>query len=249
MRKSDAARKELLAEAHATGGRSGRAPRNRSPMPEPALALLPTPPAKNAPPTLENVRLLQAWLDSITAYRASTADRPWTFYEQIDSYLGPWGQSGYPMAYGKKYCVLFASDRRLNADRAGRIWVRRTLILLQEAIKNEVMRRFRQRSLAYLKESELRKVAFDSHPAAYTEGGLIMVTILSTDLLPHVAGIPAAEFSPMSKSFMASVVQLVVTTGLLVRQSLALLAANAAGAEPLRADRSRATRRHAKVLG
>jgi hypothetical protein len=52
-----------------------------------------------------------------------------------------------------------------------------------------------------------------------------MVTILSTELLPHVAGIPAAEFSPMSQSFKASVVQLVLTTGLLVPQSLALLAA------------------------
>ena len=110
---------------------------NGDSMPDPALSLLPTPPAKNAPPTPENARLLQAWLDSITAYRATTAGRPWTFYEQLDNYLGPWGESGYPIAYGKKYCMLFSSDRRLNSDQAGRIWVRRTLILLQEAIKAE----------------------------------------------------------------------------------------------------------------
>ena len=95
-------------------------------MSEPELVSVP--PAKTAPPTPENVRKRQAWLDSITAYRASTAGRPWTFYEQIDKYLGPWGEQGYPIAYGKKYCIL-------------------------------------------------------SHPAAYTEGGLIMVSILSTELL------------------------------------------------------------------
>ena len=195
-------------------------------------SLLPAPPAKNAKPTPENVRLLRNWLDSITAYRAATAGRPWIFYEQIDAYLGPWGESGYPIGYGKKYCILFSTDRRLNADRAGQVWVHRTLTLLQEAIKNEVMRRFLQGSLAHLREPELRQVAFDSHPAAYTEGGLIMVTILSTELLPHVASIPAAQFSPMSQSFKASVVQLVLTTGLLVPQSLALLAANAAGPAP-----------------
>ena len=198
-------------------------------VPDPSLALLSSPPAKNAKPTPENIRLLRTWLDSITAYRTATAGRPWTFYEQIDSYLGPWGSSGYPIGYGKKYCILFSTDRPLNADRAGRLWIRRTLILLQEAIKAEVMRRFIQGNLAYLKESELRQVAFNSHPDAYTEGGLIMVTILSPELLPHVASIPAAEFSPVAQSFKASVIQLVLTTGLLVPQSLALLAANAAG--------------------
>jgi hypothetical protein len=100
---------------------------------------------------------------------------------------------------------------------------------LQVALRNFILRRFREGSLGRLSESEFRQVAFDSHPAAYTEGGLIMVTLLSTQLLPHIAGIPKAEFSPLSGGFVPSMVQVFDTTALIVPEALGLLYATAAG--------------------
>ena len=38
------------------------------------------------------------------------AVQPYTFYEEIDAWLGPWGQNGYPLAYGKFYAAAFNSD-------------------------------------------------------------------------------------------------------------------------------------------
>jgi hypothetical protein len=199
-------------------------------VPEPSLAIANTPPAKNAKPTAANVQQLESWLASITAFRAYTSQRPWTFYEEIDTYLGPWGDSGYPIAYGKKYCILFSQDVQLNSDDAGRAWVRRTLILLQEAIKTYIVKRFRDGNLGSIREPELRKVAFDSHPEAYTSGGLTMVCLISAKLLPHISRIPAAEFNPMARSFGPSVVQFVVTGGLMIPDVLGYLLGTIAGA-------------------
>lgn len=73
------------------------------------------PPSKFARATPENVRALEAWLDAITACGTNTDGRPWLFYEEMDKYLGPWGESGYLIGYGRKYCELFYEDPDLTA--------------------------------------------------------------------------------------------------------------------------------------
>jgi hypothetical protein len=184
---------------------------------------------KHADPTPENVRLLDEWLTSITAYHPLTAKRPWTFYEKLDAFLGPWGAHGYPIGYGKKYCKLFYENRTLNESVAGALWVRRTLLLLQGALKSFVMERFRAGSLGSVTEAELRQVAFDSHPKAYTQGGLTMVVLLAPELVPAVAAIPRAEFQPTSPNFGSSVKQVLDTSGIVLPQMIATLLAAAAG--------------------
>lgn len=154
------------------------------------------PPRKSAPATSENIHALEAWLDSITAFGVNTDGRPWVFYEELDAYLGPWGTSEYLIAYGKKYCRLFYEDRALMHSPAGRRWVIRTLQLLQNVIKDFVLERFRKGTLASLTPGQLKDVAFKSHAAAYTEGGLLMVCILSPLLIIQVVQIPGSEFLP-----------------------------------------------------
>jgi len=41
------------------------------------------------------------WLTSIIDGHPN-ATTTYTFYEEIDKYLGLWGKDGYPIAYGKK---------------------------------------------------------------------------------------------------------------------------------------------------
>jgi hypothetical protein len=188
-------------------------------------ALIGSPPPKGAPPTPESIAALDSWLASIVAFRALTSDRPWTFYEQIELYLGPWGVSGYPLSYGKKYCVLFVQDEDLNGSSAGKAWVRRTLIKLQLALKDFVLTRFRAGTLAALTKDEFTSVAFRSHPQAYTQGGLSMVMMLSPRLVFHLATIPWLEFLPWSPHFGATLEQVVITGGLVVPGCLSLLSA------------------------
>jgi hypothetical protein len=187
------------------------------------------PPAKSSPPTPANRKALEDWLLSIMAFRPETEGKPWTFYEEIDKYLGPWGMHGYPIAYGKKYCVLFSGDRRLAADPAGKAWIRRTLLFLQLALKDFIVERYAKGTLATLTEAELRKAAFDSHPRAYTEGGLTMVVMISPALAIHVATIPAAEFKPTSETFGATVAQVFITAGMVLPRGVAILLATMAG--------------------
>ena len=66
---------------------------------------LPLPPKSACTPA--DAPTVNALLDSCIAYR-STATSTYQFYEEIDAWLGPWGGSGYPIGYGKKYNILFS---------------------------------------------------------------------------------------------------------------------------------------------
>jgi hypothetical protein len=165
------------------------------------------PPPKNAEPTSENVGRLHEWLTSIMAFRVLAAERPWLFYEEIDRYLGPWGPSGYPIAYGKKYCEIFWNDPQLRRSHAGRAWVRRTLVLLQEALRDFIVERFQKRTLAALNEVALRKAAFESHARAYTDDGVALVGMLSPGLAWHVLGLAGGEMIPGTPNFGTSILQ------------------------------------------
>jgi hypothetical protein len=152
---------------------------------------------------------------------------PWTFYEEIDAYLGPFGADGYPIGYGKKYCVLFNTDERLKRDPEARAWVRRTTVLLQTYLRKFIVERYRNGTLAALTEKELREAAFDSHPLAYTKGGLTLVALISPGLVPHISGIPRAEFSGPNRA--AAWRQFFTTAGLVVPEAIGDIAAGMAG--------------------
>jgi len=174
-------------------------------------------PAKNAKPTPENIRALEAGLTSAIAGHPQSID-PWTFYEELDAYLGPWGQNGYPINYGKFYCVAFTSNEKLQANAETADWVRRTTVALQEALRNFVVNRFKAGTLSTLTEGELRQYAFDSHPQAYTSGGLPMVALVAPELLPVIVSIPRAEFDPRGVNFGPTVRQVLATIGLVAPQ-------------------------------
>lgn len=194
------------------------------------MASIPPPPVtKNGAATPQSIAALDSWLEVITAYHPLTVGKPWLFYEHVDKFLGPWGAKGYPMTYGYKYCHLFALSRPLNADPAAAKWVQRTLLLLQQELHRYIMQRFRSGTLGALTAGEFQQAAFDSHPKAYTEGGLTMVVLLAPELVPVVAAIPRAEFTPSSPTFKSSVKQVVDTTGIVLPQLIANILAIGAG--------------------
>jgi hypothetical protein len=82
------------------------------------------PPKKDSEPTTENIAKLELWLTSIIAGHPG-ATKSYTFYEEIDKYLGPWGADGYPIGYGKKYNILFTTDPSLmnNSDVKRWVWI------------------------------------------------------------------------------------------------------------------------------
>jgi len=185
-------------------------------------------PAKNAPPTAENVQALNAALTSLIAGHPQATD-DWTFYEVLDDYLGPWGTNGYPIAYGKFYCIAFHSNEKLMANPATHDWVARTTVKLQESLRDYIVQRFKQGTLDKMTEPELRKAAFDSHPAAYTSGGLATVTLAAPELIEVIASIPGKEFSPFSQNFKSSVGQVFATLELVAPRTAGMGLAALAG--------------------
>ena len=175
--------------------------------------MAPNLPPKNARATPETIKALREGLTSVIAGHPGSIQL-WTFYERIDAYLGPWGNQGYPIAYGKHYCKLFNENEKLRTNPQTADWVRRTTVALQEPLRDFIVDRFSKSTLATVTEAELRRVAFDVHPKAYTDGGLAMVTLVAPELLWVVVSIPSKEFKPSSNNFDASVKQVFETIGL-----------------------------------
>ncbi len=135
----------------------------------------------------------------------------YTFYEEVDRWLGPWGPRGYPIGYGKFYNVAFSENANLMRSPLAKAWVWKTTIELQEALRDFIVEYFKSQPLITLTEPVLRKAAFESHPHAYDKGGLATVALAAPELLPIIASIPAAEFDPRSRDFTATVEQVFET--------------------------------------
>jgi hypothetical protein len=185
-------------------------------------------PAKGGPVTEAKVMELEHGLTSVIAGHAG-AINPWTFYEVLDEYLGPWGAKGYPIGYGKKYCILFSENEKLQQNVTTRKWAWKTTIVLQEALRNFVVAQFRQGKLASLTEPQLRQYAFDTHPVAYTKGGLTLVVIVAPELVGEIVSIPSSEFLPVSPNFSRSLRQVFSTGGIVVPELAGMSLAGLAG--------------------
>jgi len=146
-------------------------------------------PPKESEPTPNRIRQLRRYLTAHIAGHA-LARETYTFYEVIDAYLGPWGDRGYPIGYGKKYNILFTRNKTLMGNPTTQRWVWRTTILLQQALADFVINKYRDGSLASVDEPALRQAAFSSHPSAYTAAGLEQVALLAPELLLTIVSIP-----------------------------------------------------------
>ncbi len=145
------------------------------------------------------------------------ATTTYKFYEDLDSWLGPWGEDGYLIGYGKKYNVLFTENKKLNANATTRQWVWKTTIKLQEAIRDFVVNCVR--TGRGITERELKHAAFSSHPQAYSKGGLATVVLVEPLLLAVVISIPGAEFIPSwSDTFGSTVLQALNSAGITIPQ-------------------------------
>jgi hypothetical protein len=178
-------------------------------------------PSRTEPPSAQGAARLENALSSVVAFHPK-ALTTYTFYEVIDQWLGPWGDRGYPIAYGKYYNVAFTSSAALMASRQGRAWVENTTVALQEALVAFIVQRYRAGTLGTLTEPELRRAAFDSHPACYDDSGLTMVAMLDPLLIFVIATIPSKEFSPWSENFEASWKQVLQAIGLTLRTGTAV---------------------------
>lgn len=153
---------------------------------------------------------VEKYLRSIVAYQPK-AVTTYQFYEVIDAWLGPWGEAGYPIGYGKKYNIAFTTDASLNDPSrwVSAKWVRETTVNLQLPLIALIVARIKAGTLASLDEKTLRQAAFESHPKAYLDAGLVDVASYEVESIPRILLIPYAEFNPTNPSFKATVMQVI----------------------------------------
>ena len=136
--------------------------------------------------------------------------------------MGPWGDNGYPIGYGKYYCKLFSENEKLKSNPESREWVRRTMVSLQESLRDFIVDRFSRHTLATLTQAEFTKYAFSTHARIYNNSGLTKIVMIAPEMIPVIIGIPGKEFSPVGPYFTATIQQVfetmerVVPTGLVV---------------------------------
>ena len=76
------------------------------------------------------------------------------------------GNDGYALGYGKPYCELFASEKRLSSE--GKKWRDQTLICLQEKLIPVLFNN-------YNKCAEIKNNSFNSHTDCYINNGAVSV--------------------------------------------------------------------------
>jgi len=167
-------------------------------------------PDKTALATKENVQRLHEELSALLSGHPGVLD-PCSFYVHLDQYLGPWGSKGYPIGYGLYYCRLFGRDKDLQSDQTCAEWVRKTMVRLQELLRDFVVDQFRKGRLGQVTATELRNFAFESHSEAYQQGGLRRVVETSPLHVPGLFLLAGKEFDPRSENFAATVKQAVIT--------------------------------------
>lgn len=185
--------------------------------------MIPHLPPLDAPPTPDPLRQAYEALTDVIAGHPGAAT-PCAFYAVVDDWVGPWGEDGYPIGFGLRYCRIFNADPRLRADPVTRKWVEDVTVLLQEELRDFLMRRFQAGTLPELTEAELREAAFDSHSRAYTRGGLLMVALRSPELIPVILTLPAAEYDPLDPDFLPTVKEVLDTLEELVAMTPETLA-------------------------
>ena len=121
------------------------------------------------------------------------------------------GAVGYPLGYGKFYCVLFNTNSGLSANTQTKRWVEKTTLQLQTALRDYIVSRFKAGTLKQTTEADIRAAAFESHAKAYADGGLAMVCLVAPELLPIIMRLPIKEFLPGSGNAVASWGQLTQT--------------------------------------
>jgi hypothetical protein len=183
---------------------------------------------KNAPATKANIDQLQIELTSIVAGHVGSME-PWTFYEEIEQFLGPWGPQGYPLGYGKYYCELFTENESLQDNPETNAWVKKTMIKLQELLRDAILAKFKDGTLGSITESQLRSIAFDTHPTAYDSGGLAKVVMTAPELLPTIALIPRIQYIPFYGNASATAKQIIVTIGKISDQVVGIVLITLAG--------------------
>ncbi|RMH10689.1 MAG: hypothetical protein D6695_10975 [Planctomycetota bacterium] len=178
-------------------------------------------PAKNTPPTPATIEAARSALTGVMANHAG-AEQPWTFYEVVDEWIGPWGNAGYPIGYGKYYCQAFWTNEKLRRNTTTRAWVWRTMIALQESLRDFLVRQYAAGRLARISEAEVRAAAFASHASAYDRGGLTLVALIAPELIPTIASIPSREFDPRGANFWPTVDQVLESLGFGVHRAMAV---------------------------
>lgn len=90
------------------------------------------------------------------------AGREGDFYRCVDDIVDC-GPDGYPIGYGAKYAERFYRHTRPKMTAAGRAWIDLTLVCLQEVLRDSVD--------SSTSCSDIRTIAFDSHPGCYVYSG------------------------------------------------------------------------------
>lgn len=98
------------------------------------------------------------------------------------------GDSGYPLAYGEKYCHRFNSLNESNLSPEGLKWRDATLVCLQEDLVGRLL------SPSYVANcDQLKQVAYNSHPRCYTQPGNSICSLKYNDVFQIVSTVDAKD--------------------------------------------------------
>jgi hypothetical protein len=150
------------------------------------------PPKKQAQASKQNIIKLKKWMDQLI----TTDPHKGYFYSELDAYLGPFGEKGYFLGHGKKYTVALYDHPILNQNPAGKAWVKKTMILMQELIRNYIVSRFSNGTLLALNDNDVALLTLENSARIFDEGGMARIKEEAPELIPYILMVLKKEFQP-----------------------------------------------------
>ena len=126
------------------------------------------PPAINASPTTENINQLKEWLAFIRVMNPDHGH----FYEELENFLGPWGENGYLRGHGLLYKKLFLTHKWLQCKRT-KPWGFLAMYAIEGNIASFILHNFKQGNLnSPTLEQDLFKFSLENSHKMFYKGGI-----------------------------------------------------------------------------
>lgn len=128
-------------------------------------------------------------LNNTIAYKMM-ATNTWTFYETVESALGPYGDKGFPLFSGKFFTMALNTNTKLQQNTVSAAWVKNSTIKIQEKIRDGIVDSLTKNKTGKISEVELRGLGNKAMNSVYDDQGIKMIIAIAPELLPIFQTLP-----------------------------------------------------------
>lgn len=139
--------------------------------------------------TANSIFNIKTRLNNTIAYKMM-APNTWTFYETVESILGPYGDKGFPLFSGKFFTMALNTNTKLQQNTVSSAWIKNSTIKIQEKISESIIESLSKNKTGKISDVELRSIGNKAFNSVYDDQGIKMIVAIAPEILPLFQTLP-----------------------------------------------------------